>query len=258
MSRCTLAMASNAASIAAFMSDRARPATAISTNVPRRGRARRTLSPAVAIERDDPLDAFGHVKRRQRRAGNIADIAADPQRTAAGLSDELPEPAGVPDLAAVGLAILQNLDPMDAPARVQGDGIVDIEMLADHVIDDEDPQRPASGLRLPGAAVDRDKVRRGRECLFPGLVHGEVLNRIRGRCDRYDRRGRRSPAHPFSHGSLVLLGAAERRRTDARWSAASNRRAITLAIKRRSRRRRGPSPPWPRPARDRLPAGTSP
>ena len=56
------------------------------------------------------LHAFGHVHRGQRGAGNVADVGAHFERTAAGLADELPEPARASDLAAIGLAILQNVD----------------------------------------------------------------------------------------------------------------------------------------------------
>src|SRR5262245_34562653 len=88
MSACTLATASKAASIAARMSDGAASATAISTNVPRSGRARRALFEA-GDNCHDPLYAFGHVMRRQGGAGNIANVAAHLQRTGAGLADKL-------------------------------------------------------------------------------------------------------------------------------------------------------------------------
>src|SRR5262245_50699107 len=187
MSRCTLATAANAESTAASSSDRGRPEAPISTNVPRSGRARRRLSGAIAIERDDPLDALGDVQGRERGAGDVADVAADAQRARARLADELPEPAPVPDLPAIGFAVLQDLDPLDAPARVERNRIVDVEMLADHTINDEESQDLAAGLRLPGAAVDDGEMRRRGECLLLRLLDGEILHRIGRRCDRDDR-----------------------------------------------------------------------
>jgi len=77
------------------------------------------------------------VHRGQCGAGNIADVGAHFQRTAAGLADELPEPARASDLAAIGLPVLQDVDAVDAAADDRH-GVVDIEVLSDHVIEDED------------------------------------------------------------------------------------------------------------------------
>src|SRR5262249_19938088 len=137
MRRCTLATASKAASIAACVAAGAAPATAISTKVPSSGRARRVLF-EPGCNGHDPLHAFGHMVRRQSGAGNVADVAADLQRAAAGFSDELREPARRPDLAAVRLAILQDLHAADSSARVERNGIIDVEMLSDHPVENEE------------------------------------------------------------------------------------------------------------------------
>src|SRR5262245_42097181 len=105
--------------MAASRSDRSAAATSISTNVPSNGFARRVLAEAVAIGGQHSLDTFGDVGRRQRRAGDIPDIAVDPQRAAAGLSNELCQPARAPDLAAVRLPVLQDLDAVDGAARCE-------------------------------------------------------------------------------------------------------------------------------------------
>src|ERR1043166_541593 len=93
MSRCTLAIAANAASTATSATGVGASARLISTKVPSSGRARRRLADAGAIGGNDPLHAFGHMRARQRRAGNIPDVAAHSKGAAAGLPDELREPA---------------------------------------------------------------------------------------------------------------------------------------------------------------------
>src|SRR4029077_20514164 len=125
------------------MAGRAASAAAISTNVPSNGRARRMPS-QVSIGRQNAFDAFGDVQRRQRRARNVANIAADLQGAGAGLADELRQPARASHLAAIGLAILQYIDAADASARIDRHRIVDVEMLADDMVDDENSA--AAGL----------------------------------------------------------------------------------------------------------------
>src|SRR5438046_8992579 len=73
--------------------DLAAPAASISTKVPSRGLARRTLSEAIAIGCQYSLHTFGDMRRRQGRAGDVSDVAVDLERAAAGLADELREPA---------------------------------------------------------------------------------------------------------------------------------------------------------------------
>src|SRR5258708_8173888 len=102
--------------MAAFISDLAAPAVVTSTNVPSSGLARRRLSEAVAIGCQNSLHTLGDMRRRQRRAGDVSDIAVDLERAAAGLADKLREPARAPDFAAIGLPVLQALHALyDAP-----------------------------------------------------------------------------------------------------------------------------------------------
>src|SRR5215471_14163069 len=105
MSRCTHATAANASSTALSMTSGVACETAISTKVPSSGRARRRLSAAAAIGRQYPFHAFGHVLRRQRRARDVADVTPNLEGAAAPFADELREPARLPHLAAVRLAI---------------------------------------------------------------------------------------------------------------------------------------------------------
>src|SRR5258708_34718087 len=105
----TSATASNAASIAHAVSPRAAPALAISTKVPKSGRARRTLS-HISISGQNSLHALGDVNGRQRGTGDVADITAHFQGTAAGLANELRQPTRAADFAAIGFAIGQNVD----------------------------------------------------------------------------------------------------------------------------------------------------
>src|SRR5260370_34969687 len=99
--------------MAVFISELTAPATSISTKVPSSGLARRTLSEAVAIGCQYSLHAFGDMRRRQGRAGNVADVAVDFERAAAGLADEFGEPGRGPGFAAIGLPVLQNPAPVD-------------------------------------------------------------------------------------------------------------------------------------------------
>src|SRR5258708_30262801 len=138
--------------MAASSSDRAAPAASIWTNVPSSGRARRTLWEAVAIGCQYSLHAFGDMCRRQGRAGNVADVAVDLERAAAGLADELREPARAPDFAAIGLPVLQDLDAVDGAARRQCHRVVDIEVLSDHPVEHEKAGHVSARLGFPDPA----------------------------------------------------------------------------------------------------------
>src|SRR5215472_5688191 len=129
---------SNARLTAACRSPERAPLALISTKVPSSGRARRTLSQAGVIEGEDTFDAFGHMTRRERGAGDVADILVELDRILARLADELCEPAPIADLAAIGFAIFQDLDMPDATVRIERHRVIDHQMLADHVVDDEE------------------------------------------------------------------------------------------------------------------------
>src|SRR5262249_61033867 len=117
------------------------PPAVTSTKVPRSGRARRALSKAGLIEGQDPLDAVGDMLRRESGAGDVADVLVDGDGIAAGLAVELVEPAMAGDLGAVLRPVTQHLDRLDSAVRLEGHTVVDDRMLADHVVDDEEPQK---------------------------------------------------------------------------------------------------------------------
>src|SRR5436305_2407774 len=157
--------------MAASILDLAAPATSISTNVPSRGLARRILSEAIAIGCQYSLHTLGDVRRRQRGAGDISDVAVDLERTAAGLADKLCEPARTADLSAIGLPVLQDLDAVNGAAWRQRHCVVDIEVFSDHAVEDEKTGHASAGFGLPDPArLHLGKMRRRRECLFPGLL----------------------------------------------------------------------------------------
>src|SRR5581483_2836406 len=145
----TVATASKAASIAAVTDASLLPAASISTKVPSSGRARRTLVDAFAIGRQNSFHTFGDVGRRQRRAGDVADVAVDLQRAARGLADNLSKPARASDLAPVGFPIFQDFDALHRAGGAERHGVVDIEVLADHAIKHEQARDPAAGFGLP-------------------------------------------------------------------------------------------------------------
>src|SRR5260370_8737457 len=92
------------------------------------------LTGAASIGGQYPFHALGDMQRRQGRAGDVADVAAELEGTAAGLADELRKPAGLAHFAPVRLTVLQDFDAHTAPAGVERHRVVDIEVLADSVI----------------------------------------------------------------------------------------------------------------------------
>src|SRR5579872_1000211 len=112
MRRCTLAIVSNAASIAASALSAIGPATLISTNVPSNGRARWMLS-RIAIGGQNSFHAFREVQGRQGRTRNVADITADLEGARAGLADELRKPTRAAHFATVRFSIGKNIHPFD-------------------------------------------------------------------------------------------------------------------------------------------------
>src|SRR5437016_11922199 len=187
--------------MAAAISDWAAPAASISTKVPSRGLARRILAEAIAIGCQYPFHAFGDMRRRQGRAGDVPDIAVDLERAAASLADELRKPARASDLAAIGLPVLQDLDAVNGAAWRQRHRVVDIEVLSDHPVEDEKAGNTSAGFGLPDpAGLYFRKVRCRRKCLFLRFFDREILHRIGRRSDRHDRRCRQGISNT-SHSS---------------------------------------------------------
>src|SRR5579871_1255590 len=136
MSRPTVAIASKAASVAAGRRA-VGPAAATSTSVPRSGRARLRLAERDRIGGEQAPHAVGHVPRGQRRAADVADVPVERDRVARGLAGELRAPLGVPDLEAVGLAVVEDLDAAHAAVGVEAERIADPLVLADDLIEQE-------------------------------------------------------------------------------------------------------------------------
>src|SRR5262249_46457132 len=161
ISRWISATASNACSMAWSRLSRGAPPAVTSTKAPSSGRARRTLPEAGFIERQDSLHAFGDVLRRERRAGDVPDVLVDGDGIPAGLAVELMQPVVAGDLAPVRLAVLENLDGLDPAVRREGHAVVDDQMLADHVVDDEESGEAPRDERLPHLLAARADVLAG-------------------------------------------------------------------------------------------------
>src|SRR5215467_1992345 len=167
------------------MSARSSPVAMISTKVPSSGRARRTLASAAAIDRQDPLDAFSDMLGRQRRSRDVADVVPDLESAAVGLADELCEPARTSHVPAVGLAVLKNLYAAHLSAGIQRHRVIDVEVLSDHMIDNEEPEVLAAGLGAKAVAVPHVDKARGRwksELLRFSDAH--ILNGVSRRTQR--------------------------------------------------------------------------
>src|SRR4029077_20561557 len=149
INRWTSATAANAASTAPSAYRSSTSSTSMSTNVPSIGRARRILAEVACMIGQYLLHAFGQVGRRQRGAGNVSDVAVDLHRALAALADELLQPAGVVNFAAVGFPVVQNFDLSDTAIRFDGNRVIDQEVLADHVIVVEIAHDAFARLSLP-------------------------------------------------------------------------------------------------------------
>src|SRR4030095_2327495 len=99
-------MALNARSIASCSFASSSPRAVISTNVPRDGRARRTLFKADLISRQDAAHALGHMAAGKRCATDIVDAVVDSEPRARSFADELLSPVGIANFAAVTFPVI--------------------------------------------------------------------------------------------------------------------------------------------------------
>src|SRR5215471_7142292 len=106
-------MASNARSIAVCNFASLSPRAVISTNVPRAGRARRTLLEAGFISRQDAVHALGHMPAGKRCAADIVDAAVESEPRTRSFPDELLPPIRIANFAAVTFPVIQDLDLLD-------------------------------------------------------------------------------------------------------------------------------------------------
>src|SRR4029077_1048285 len=107
MARCTRSTSRNARSMAAAAPE---PRWRIYTSVPSSGRARLALSQVAFIHRENAFHAIGHVAAGKRGAADVADVAVEDQRIVRRLAGELQAPLRIADLAAVRLAVGEDLD----------------------------------------------------------------------------------------------------------------------------------------------------
>jgi hypothetical protein len=215
-------MALNARSIASCNFASLSPPAVISTNVPREGRARRTLFEADFISREDASNAIGHMPAGKRCATDIVDAVVDSEPRARSFADELLSPIRIANFAAITFPVIQNFDLFNRSLRRKRDGIIDHEMFANNVIDNEEAlQLPASRrppnflaakqLLLPACSFDRLNLR-GREfhvCRGEAIAIGEaqflrggnrqILHRVARQRHRDAHRGGQNPARELVH-----------------------------------------------------------
>src|SRR5215813_14028282 len=123
-------MALNARSIASCSFASSSPRAVISTNVPRAGRARRTLFEADFISRQDAPHAFGHMPTGQRCTTDIIDAVVESEPRAWSFADKLLSPVRIANFATITLPVIQNLDLLNRSLRRKRHCIVDYEMFA--------------------------------------------------------------------------------------------------------------------------------
>src|SRR4029077_18100066 len=215
-------MASNARSMAPCNFASLSPRAVISTNVPREGRARRTLFEADLIGCEDTVNALGHVPAGKRCATDIVDAFVDSESRARSFADELLSPIGIANFAAITFPVIQNFDLLNRSVRRKRHCIIDHEMFADDIVDNEEAVKFSilygtpdflaaqklflSTLRLDRVDLRRCKLNVRREKLI-ALRKAQLLRRRNsqvlhciGRQRHGDAdRGRQDPAWNVSH-----------------------------------------------------------
>src|SRR4029077_7540093 len=99
-------MASNARSIAPCNFASLSPRAVISTNVPREGRARRTLFEADLIGCEDTVNALGVGPEGKRSATDIVDSLFEREPGAGSFPEELFSPIGFANFAAITFPVI--------------------------------------------------------------------------------------------------------------------------------------------------------
>jgi hypothetical protein len=194
----------------------------MSTNVPREGRARRTLFEADFISREDTSHAIGHMPAGKRCAADIVDAVVQSELRARSFADELLSPIRIANFAAITFPVIQNFDLLNLSLRRKRDGIIDHEMFADDVIDNEEALEfsishgtpdflPTQKLFLSTICLDRfDLCRRkpnmrGGKLIAVGKAqflrrrNRQVLHRVARQRHRHAHRGGQNPARKLVH-----------------------------------------------------------
>ena len=128
------------------------------------------------------MNALGHVPAGKRCATDIANAFVESEPRARSLAYELLSPTRIANFAAITFPVIQNFDLLDRSLRRKRDGVINYEMFADNVIDNEEaPQlrvlrRPpnllaAKQLLLPAGSFDRPNLR-GRK---PNMRGGKLI-----------------------------------------------------------------------------------
>src|SRR5215470_2019822 len=218
-------MALNARSIAPCNLASLSPRAVISTNVPRAGRARRTLFEAGFISRQDTAHALGHMAAGKRCATDIVDAAVESEPRARSFADELFSPIRIANFTAVTFPVIQNLDLLNCSLWRKRHCIIDHEMFADDVVDNKKSAKfsilhgtpdflAAQKLFLSTIRLDRFDLRRCkpnmrgdkliglRKAQFLGCRDSQVLLCIGRQRNGDAERGRQDPTWNVSHAEV--------------------------------------------------------
>ena len=158
----------------------------------------------------------------KRCATDIVDAFVESEPRARSFADELLSPIRIANFAAITFPVIQNFDLLNRSLRRKRDGIINHQMFADDVIDDEEPlQLPvlrcppnflaAKQLLLPAGSFDRPNLL-GREfhvCRGEAIAIGEaqflrggnrqILHRVARQRHRDADRGGQNPARKLVH-----------------------------------------------------------
>src|SRR6188474_21311 len=110
-------MALNARSIALCNFASSSPRAVISTNVPREGRARRTLFEADLISRENASHPIGHMPTGKRCAADIVDALVESESRARSFANELLPPISVANFAAITFSVIENFELLNRSLR---------------------------------------------------------------------------------------------------------------------------------------------
>src|SRR5262249_51639876 len=104
-------------------------------------------------DHEEAAHAGRHVLARERRARDVLDVRAQPQLALFALARELREPSLVADLAAVTLAVIEDLDRQQLAVRADADRISNELLAADYVVDEHVADQRVAARRGPHAQL---------------------------------------------------------------------------------------------------------
>src|SRR4029077_622568 len=141
----------------------------MSTNVPRSGRARRTSLETNFISGENAAHAVRDVPAGKGGAADVGDAGVQSKKRTWRFADKLFAQIRIANFAAITLPVIQNFDLLNRSLRRKRDGIINHQMFADNVIDNEEtPQLPVlrrtpnflatKQLLLPAGSFDRPNL----------------------------------------------------------------------------------------------------